>query len=355
MATVLAFVLAAGLAALAIPAFARFARGWGLVDAPGVRKRHEGEVPLVGGLAMGVSMLATTLLASGLAGAPVGATPALAAALGMTLSLGLLDDRLELGSAAKFGVQIAAATMVVATGDAVLGHLGRLMSGEVFTLGRWALPLSVFALVGVMNAFNMADGLDGLAGGYALGACLNFAAAASLAGLEPEFGMLCVAAGALVGFLAFNARTPWRERALVFMGDAGSLLLGLLLGWIAVRLAMAPTPALAPIAAVWILALPIGDTVVLMTRRTLHRRSPFSGDRQHLHHILVAAGLSDGKAALVLVLLSFGLGAAAFTASRNGIAEHHLFYGYVVLLIAWGVASETLCRRLGLIARQPQR
>ena len=351
MAHVLAFLLATGLAAAAIPAFARAARDWGLVDAPGLRKHHEGEVPLIGGLAMGASMLASTLLASVLSGSPVGATPALAGALGITLVLGLLDDRLELGSAPKFGFQVAAALLVAVTGDALLVHLGRLMSPEMFTLGRWALPLTVFALVGVMNAFNMADGLDGLAGGYALAACLNFAFAASLAGLVVEFGMLCVAAGALVGFLAFNARTPWRARALVFMGDAGSLLLGLLLGWFAVRLAMAPSPALAPIVAVWILALPIGDTVGLMARRILHRRNPFRGDRQHLHHILVAAGLSDGMATLVLVLVSFGLGAAALAASREGVADHVLFYAYLVLLVGWGGTSEALCRRLGLSAR----
>lgn len=351
MTHVFAFLLATALAAAAIPAFVRFARGWGLLDAPGTRKLHEGEIPLVGGLAMGASMLATTLVASGLAGSLVGATPALATALAVTLALGLLDDRLELGSAAKFGFQIAAAIVVVATGDAVLSHLGRLASPELFTLGRWSVPLTVFALVGVMNAFNMADGLDGLAGGYALVACVNFGVAASLAGLVPEFGMLCVASGAILGFLAFNARTPWRPRALVFMGDTGSLGLGLLLGWMAVRLAMSAPAALAPIVAVWILALPIGDTVVLMTRRALYRRNPFRGDRQHLHHILVATGLSDGKASMVLGALSFVLGAAALGASRSGVPDHLLFYAYLALLLAWGLVSERLVRRYGLSAQ----
>lgn len=350
MTHVLAFLLATAFAAAAIPAFAKFARGWGLVDAPGLRKHHEGEIPLVGGLAMGVSMLATTLLASAWAGALVGATPALASALAITLALGLLDDRLELGSLAKFGFQIAAAGVVAATGDALLAHLGPLLSPELFTLGRWALPLTIFALVGVMNAFNMADGLDGLGGGYALAACLNFAVAASLAGQAAEFGMLCIAGGALVGFLAYNARTPWRSRGLVFMGDTGSMGLGLLLGWMAVRLAMSAPPALAPIVAVWILALPIGDTVVLMTRRALHRRNPFRGDRQHLHHILVAAGLSDGKAATVLVFLSFLLGAAALHASRSGVPDHVLFHAGLALLLGWGLASERLVRRYGLSA-----
>ena len=86
------------------------------------------------------------------------------------------------------------------------------MSPELFTLGRWAAPLSIFALVGVMNAMNMTDGLDGLAGALALAACISFGAAASFAGQGPEFAVICITAGATLAFLVFNARLPWRTR-----------------------------------------------------------------------------------------------------------------------------------------------
>lgn len=210
------------------------------------------------------------------------------------------------------------------------------------------MPLTVFALVGVMNAMNMADGLDGLAGALALAACLNFGAAASLAGHAPEFAAISIAAGAAVGFLLFNSRSPWRARAAVFMGDTGSLLLGLLLAWFAVRLAIAERPALAPIAAVWIVALPIGDTVTIMLRRLLRGKSPFSADREHLHHILLALGLSAGQAVAALFALSCALGFAALAAGWAGVPDYVLFYLYVAGLIAWGIAAEVLCRRLGL-------
>jgi len=201
-----------------------------------------------------------------------------------------------------------------------------------------------------MNAINMADGLDGLAGGFALAACINFGAAAMLAGHAGEFAAICIAAGATLGFLLFNARSPWRSRAAVFMGDGGSLLLGLLLGWFAVRLAMAERAALAPITAVWILALPIGDTVTLLVRRALRGRSPFRADRQHLHHILIALGLSPGQTVAVLVLLSFTLGAAALAGEARAVPEYLMFYLYMACLTGFGIAAEILCRRLELSA-----
>ena len=344
MGEVFGFLLALGFTAAAIPALARVAARWGLTDSPGQRKTHEGEIPVVGGLAMGAAILAATMLTVPAAAASM----PLAGAIAVTLIGGILDDRHDIGSLPKFAFQIAAAALLAATGDALLTHLGALMSANPFTLGRWALPLTVFALVGVMNAINMADGLDGLAGALALAACLNFGLAASLAGHSPEFAAACIAGGALSGFLLFNARSPWRSRAAVFMGDTGALLLGLLLGWLAVRLAMAAQPALAPIAAVWILALPIGDTVVVMLRRILRGRNPFRGDREHLHHILVALGLSEGRATAVLFALALALGFVALAAGWSGVPDYPLFYAYLAGLVAWGVASERLCRRLNL-------
>ena len=344
MSDVLGFLLALGITAIATPMLARAAAGWGLLAQSGPRKSHEGAVPAIGGIAMGTAFLAVYAV-TGLAAS---LSPLLAAAACVTLIGGVLDDRHDLRSLAKFGFQIAAAALLAAAGDALLTNLGHLMTPQLFTLGRWAIPLTVFALVGVMNAINMADGLDGLAGGLALVACINFGAAAILAGHAGEFAVICIAAGATFGFLLFNARSPWRSQAAVFMGDSGSLLLGLLLGWFAVRLAMAERPALAPITAVWILALPIGDTVTLLVRRALRGRSPFSADRQHLHHILIALGLSPGQAVAALVLLSFMLGAAGLAAETLGAPEHLMFYLYMAGLAGFGIAAEVLCRRLDL-------
>ena len=172
--------------------------------------------------------------------------------------------------------------------------------------------------------------------------------ASSLAGQAPEFAVICITAGTAVGFLYFNARLPWRRHAAVFMGDTGSLLLGLLLGWFAVRLAMAERPALAPITAVWILALPVGDTVTLLVRRALRGRNPFRADRHHLHHILVALGLSSGRTTALLFALALALGLAAIAAERLGVPQYAMFYLYMTGLVAYGFAADFACRKLEL-------
>jgi UDP-GlcNAc:undecaprenyl-phosphate GlcNAc-1-phosphate transferase len=336
------------------PLLMRRAESWHLLDLPDTRKTHSGAVPLVGGLAMGVAFLASAILTR----APGGLAEfgAVVAAIVVAVAGGILDDRHQLRALFKFAFQIAAAVLFANWGGLLLAHLGNLMSEELFTLGRWGLPLTVFAIVGVMNSINMADGMDGLAGSLALVACFGFAFAAAAAGQGVVFTAICVTMGAIAGFLVYNARTPWRERAAVYMGETGCMLLGLLLAWFAIELAMgerrapgiATQSALAPITAVWILAVPIADTVTLMLRRVLRGRSPFVADREHLHHILVALGLSSRGTVIAIIGLAAALAVAGIAAERFGVPQHVMFYAYMAGLIAWGLSAELLCRRLKL-------
>lgn len=342
--TDIAGFLAALLATLGLtPVLARRAERWGLLDHPDARKQHHGPVPMVGGLAMGIAFLASWF-AAGHASQGLAA----AGAVALTLVGGVLDDRHDHGAGIKFGFQITAALLLALGANAQLTHLGHLMSEELFTLGRWSLPLTVFAIVGIMNALNMADGLDGLAGSLALVACLAFGVAGLVSGQPIALGVVCLVAGVLLGFLAFNARTPWRPRALVFMGDTGSLMLGLLLAWVAIKLAMSDPAGLAPITAVWIVGLPIADTVTIMTRRALRGASPFKADREHLHHILSAAGIPQSLVVPTIALFAAVLAAIGIAAPRMGVAEHVLFYAYVTGLVVYGTAAEWACRKLGI-------
>jgi UDP-GlcNAc:undecaprenyl-phosphate GlcNAc-1-phosphate transferase len=288
------------------------------------------------------------LTAYALTGLAASYSPLLAAAVAITIAGGVLDDRHELRSLPKFAFQIAAAALLALYDEALLTHLGQLVSDELFTLGRWAVPLSIFALVGVMNAMNMIDGLDGLAGALALAACMVFGAAATSTGHGPEFAVICITAGATLAFLYFNARLPWRAQAAVFMGDTGSLLLGLLLGWFAVRLAMSDRPALAPITAVWILALPIADTVTLLIRRTLRGRNPFHADRHHMHHVVMALGLSSARTTALLFWIALVLGVGALVADRLGVPQYAMFYAYLAATVTYGLAADYVCRKFKL-------
>lgn len=350
MTVVLGFLSAFAATVVAIPPLVRAAPRWGLVDVAAGRKVHEGEVPLIGGIVMGVVFLACYLAIALAGGQQV--RLGLALAIGVVLVGGILDDFRELRSLAKFAFQIAATLALVYVDGTVLTHLGQLLSPRIFTLGPWSVPLTVFAVVGVMNALNMADGIDGLAGSVSLLAFLAFGCFAAFVGERAVFVAACVGAGTVFGFLCFNTRIPSRPRAIVFMGDTGSQLLGLLLAWCAIRLHNAEPPAFNAVTAGWILGVVLGDTLCVMIRRVTRGKSPFFGDREHLHHILLAAGLGISQVVAVVATLSVAAGALAWYAERHGVPGHVMFYLYLVLLALYCLATEVACRRLGL--RQPE-
>ena len=343
------FLIGLAATALLIPVLMRLAPRLGLLDLPGGRKAHEGAVPLVGGLAMGAVFLACF----GIFRVSGEVSLWLGAAVAVMLLCGALDDHRELGSVPKFGFQILAAWLVAQFGGTQLAHLGELLSAERLSLGAAALPFTMFAIVGLMNAINMTDGRDGLAGGLALVAAVWFGAAAALAGAGPALWVACLLAGQLIAFLGFNARLPWRPRAMVFMGDAGSYFLGLVLAWLAIHLTMIGPTAIAPITAVWILGIPLADAVALLLRRVLRGKSPFRPDNQHLHHLLQAHGL--GKVAVVALMLgiSIAMGAIGVAAERADVPDFVMFYIYGVLWIVYYIATSAAsapARHAGLSA-----
>jgi UDP-GlcNAc:undecaprenyl-phosphate GlcNAc-1-phosphate transferase len=237
----------------------------------------------------------------------------------------------------KLIAQIVAVVFMTSWADQVIYSLGDIGGGGQVKLGAWALPFTAFAMVGVINAMNMIDGADGLAGGLALITLLVFSGVLAAAGVLGDT-LLLPLAGAVAGFLVFNLRAPWRERASVFMGDAGSMLLGFALAWYAVDLASV-RHAMTPITAVWILAIPLMDTVSLMIRRMLKGVSPFTPDCEHLHHILQRAGYSHGQTVVIvhaIALLLAGVGVAGW---KLGVPEYVMFYGFMALfgLYVFGV------------------
>ena len=331
---------------LVIPHLLRLAPAWGLVDIASGRKVHEGAIPLVGGLVMGLVFLCVYLVLV-LMGAQEGRT-GLALAIAIVLIGGTTDDLYELRSAVKFAFQIAAAGALIFVDGTVLVHLGQLLSERVFTLGAWNVPLTIFATVGVMNALNMSDGIDGLAGSVSLLAFVAYGFLAALAGESSVFMVACMGAGVVGGFLCFNMRVPSRPSAAVFMGDTGSHFLGLVLAWCAIRLHNVEPPGLTAVTAGWILGVVLGDTLCVMIRRALRGKNPFAADREHLHHLLIAAGLTIPQTVAVIVGLSAVAGAIAITAEWNQIPAYLVFYAYLVLLALYCVGSEIMCRKLGL-------
>ena len=188
--------------------------------------------------------------------------------------------------------------------------------------------------LGVINAVNMLDGLDGAAGGSALVASLWLAWGAFAQGLGVQCALLLLLAAAIAGFLVWNLRMAGRSQATVFMGDAGSMMLGLALCWFSIDLTQGAGRILPPIVCVWLLAVPLLDMARVMFLRLLRGKSLFDADRGHFHHILLARGHSVAATAWLLIGASALSGAAGIGAWKLGVPDCAMFYAFIALLAA---------------------
>ncbi len=320
-----AFLCSVGFIALLV----KPARILGWVDQPDARKYHRNPVPMVGGVAMCAAFWASVPL---LAEQPH-ASPALLIGMTLLTLVGLYDDLFSLRPALRFLFQIGAILLMGLVGDVTLASLGDLFGGGRILLGDFTIPFTIFAVVGIINAFNMIDGLDGLAGGLALLAtlCLIILNLLAPAGGSTAIGALSVLALVIAGFLCFNLRHPWRTRASVFMGDAGSTTLGFILGWFLIRSSQGPQAVMAPVTAIWIVALPLMDTIAVMTRRIRAGHSPFAADRQHFHHLLLGIGLTDGRVCAILLAVATLAAGGSVLAWRLRVPEYWQFYAFLAV------------------------
>lgn len=292
----LAFIVALSVTAALIPLLAKWAPTFGLTDAPGPRKVHAVPVPRVGGLAMAAGLFFASMLMADL-------NPALRGLLLGLLVLvlfGLWDDRVTLGWRAKLLGQVIAIAICMAVGHIQVGTLsfGLLDIEPSIT----STVITFFFLLGITNAINLADGLDGLAGGMALLCLCAIALFAMASGNTAVAAVALIEAGAVLGFLRFNTHP-----ARVFMGDCGSQTLGLSVGALALLATQGEASVLSSALPLLLLGLPIVDTLSVMLTRVRAGRSPFSADRNHLHHRLLALGFTHREAVSIIYLLQVGL------------------------------------------------
>jgi len=344
-----------------------FAISVGLVDVPSGRKSHSGNIPLIGGLAIFIASLLALFIQSSVAGNELlvkASLPAFYSAGSILLLVGAWDDYRALPAVPRIFAQLLASLVMIFVGGVVLEDLGNLaLNGGILYLGFMAVPFTVFATLGVINAMNMCDGLDGLSGSLALIGLLGFGIANALWGLPENQQLIVVFSACVISFLMFNLRTLWRPKAWVFLGDAGSMLLGITLSWLAIEMSQGPERVISPAAALWFLMLPIYDAVSMMVRRVLLRRSPFEADREHLHHIFLLAGFSVGETVTLMTGIAIGgvvvgLGGTYLNVSDIYLAVFFLLGGmfyYWVIRRAWRVMRflrRSICRRAEVDRRQ---
>lgn len=336
-------LIAFALVVVLIPIAIRLAPALKLVDVPDERKQHEGHVPLIGGLIIFPVFVVCSYFTS----VPLAEIWPLYAGIGVLLMTGVVDDKFHIHPWIKFFMQFVAAALIILPGGAQITHLGDLFGLGVFQLGFMSFPFTFAAVVLLINAVNLMDGLDGLAAGYSAVALFWMAV-----GFTESALIIGILFAAIAGFLVYNMRYPFHKKASLFLGDSGSLCLGLCLAWFALHIANDTSKfALPAMSVAWILALPIMDTCAQFYRRAREGRHPFSPDRGHFHHHFVHAGVSDGRAVAIILSLAFITGAYGVLSLQFGMPQVVITVEWIVLILLHMWFSADPKRYIGLFSR----
>ena len=318
-----AFAVAAVLSYFFTPPVKNFAHKVGAIDVPkDARRMHKKPIPRLGGLAIYGGFLCSILIFGQLD------ETMLCVLLGAAIivALGIFDDVLALGAKLKFVVQIVAAAIPVCIGDLQIGlftNLNPLSDTPFVHLGILAVPATIIWIVGITNAVNLIDGLDGLAVGVSSIAAITMLAVALLTGNMPIAITMAALAGACIGFMPYNLNP-----AKIFMGDTGSTFLGYMLATVSIMGLFKFYAVISFAVPFLILGLPIFDTANAIIRRVAAGRSPMSPDRGHVHHKLIDMGFNQQQAVAILYAISATLGLTAVVLTSSGEVKA------IVLLLA---------------------
>ena len=306
---------------LMCPLVKSFAYKIGAIDVPkDARRMHKKPIPRLGGLAIYGGFLCSILIFGQLD------ETMLCVLLGAAIivALGIFDDVLALGAKLKFVVQIVAAAIPVCIGDLQIGLFTNPLSATPFVhLGILAVPVTIIWIVGITNAVNLIDGLDGLAVGVSSIAAITMLAVALLTGNMPIAITMAALAGACIGFMPYNLNP-----AKIFMGDTGSTFLGYMLATVSIMGLFKFYAVISFAVPFLILGLPIFDTANAIIRRVAAGRSPMSPDRGHVHHKLIDMGFNQKQAVAILYAISATLGLTAVVLTSSGEVKA------IVLLLA---------------------
>ncbi|MEI7932444.1 MAG: MraY family glycosyltransferase, partial [Alphaproteobacteria bacterium] len=321
----------------------------GLVDTPQGRKNHIRSTPVVGGLA--ILLGATFAIIGGMVfreHAVVIADVALEhvgyfIGAGLLVVLGAMDDRKPVAARYKLLVQLAACVIASLVDGLQIHDFPIGFGAWQVTLGPLVIPFTVLVMLTITNAINMIDGVDGLAGGITLMGFLIMAKALVTAGF-PTAPYLIALVAAMAAFLVFNFPLLPNRPAKVFLGDAGSLVCGFTLAYLAIDLSSLPNRVFKPSTALWFFFIPVADTVWLYVRRAIAARAPFWAGRDHIHHLLMEH-MSARAVAWLLVTASGLMAAGGYLAERRHVPGILLIGLWTLAFMIYGALTQKAWRR----------
>ncbi|MBA6409113.1 MULTISPECIES: UDP-N-acetylglucosamine--undecaprenyl-phosphate N-acetylglucosaminephosphotransferase [unclassified Pseudoalteromonas] len=323
----------------------KVARNIGLVDIPSGRKAHTGNIPLVGGVAICITIVHYIYSHPGM----INHENLFMLCITALTAIGVLDDKYDLSVKFRIIIQTAISIVMIYFAGAQMQSLGNMFGiGEIFL--TWLGPvITVFAVIGCINAFNMVDGIDGLLGGLSIVTFGSIAILLSLSG-EQKLSYLCILLViTMIPYIIMNLGLFGRARK-VFMGDAGSMMIGFTVIWLLIGASQNPgSPMIRPVTALWLIAVPLMDMVAIMIRRIKQKKSPFKPDREHLHHICQRIGCSPMQTLALICFIASVFASVGMLGEVYNIPEYYMFYCFLVVFCLYLYALANYCRVINYI------
>jgi UDP-GlcNAc:undecaprenyl-phosphate/decaprenyl-phosphate GlcNAc-1-phosphate transferase len=325
------FIFCTLLSAASILIAIKLANVYRIADHPGEHKQHSDSTPFVGGVGIFATLCVTLIVLVNYYPEHMQKWLTLGLCSFVIFTTGFIDDIVRLSYKIRFIIQSVVAFIMVLVGGVVINDLGGLLFGLPLQLGLFAIPFTVFAIIGGINIINMIDGVDGLSGSLSLISFLLLAIVTYVAGDFASLFLIAALIGGIAGFLNYNLRRSSWDGARVFLGDNGSMLIGLLFAWLLVDISQNPDPAMSPVTAIWLLAIPLMDAASVMHRRIRLGGSPFKSDRNHLHHVLQRAGYSVNEVVFAIVSLHLLIGVIGLAGLYLGVPDFVMLLAFFLV------------------------
>ncbi|UJZ94556.1 UDP-N-acetylglucosamine--undecaprenyl-phosphate N-acetylglucosaminephosphotransferase [Photobacterium damselae subsp. damselae] len=327
----LAFVFFSSLTALFL--FRKLAKKIGLVDTPNERKLHQGAIPLVGGISICLTLVQFLYYNPDL----LNDSGLYAICIIILTVIGAIDDKVDLSFKVRLLVQGGLSICMIYFAGLELHTLGNMFAVGDVNLGSMGYVVTILAVIGAINAFNMVDGIDGLLGGLAIVTFGGLGVMLTIDG-QSHLAFICmVIIAAIVPYVLLNLGFFGRKRR-VFMGDAGSMLIGFTVIWLLLLASQNGTkPPLRPVTALWLIAVPLMDMAAIMMRRIRRGDSPFKPDREHLHHIFQRLGLSSHQTLGAICLIGCCYAGFGIYGEVANIPEYVMFVLFILCFIVYSL------------------
>ena len=303
----------------------------GLVDVPNERKKHDGAIPLIGG----ISIFTGVLIASTLFIEQSQLLNLYFISSALLVFIGTMDDIYDLSVAPRMIFQGLVASIMVFGAGIYISDFGNLLSfGDIF-IGNYGTIFTLLACIAAINAFNMIDGIDGLAGSMSIISILSIAILTMMSNTGRDILLPLILVVATIPYLFYNVSTRNPRGKKIFMGDAGSMFLGLTVIWLLTLGTQGEQKSFNAVTALWIIAVPLMDMFTIMFRRAMAGVSPFRADNGHLHHILLKAGFSSRQTLFIISFLAILFSLIGILGEIFYLPEWIMLNGFLLLFFIY--------------------